>query len=78
MKFFNRIICCIVLAILSCFMEAQGQSANSASVRDFVQQFYRWYVPEALKEHKGPAWDLKILPSATRLEELAKQVPVTE
>jgi len=60
MKFFNRIICCIVLAILSCFMEAQGQSANSASVRDFVQQFYRWYVPEALKEHKGPAWDLAL------------------
>jgi len=60
MKFFNRIICCIVLAILSCFMEAQGQGANSASARDFVQRFYSWYVPQALSERHGPASDLAL------------------
>ncbi|MGA2502201.1 MAG: hypothetical protein ABSH20_31040 [Tepidisphaeraceae bacterium] len=27
------------------------------SARDFAQKFYSWYVPIALNEHAGPAWD---------------------
>ena len=60
MKISTCTICCLLLMVLACSLGAQDQDATSRSVRDFVQQFYSWYVPEALKEHKGPAWDLAL------------------
>ena len=40
--------------------QQQGDPQTSKFLHDFVQQFYRWYVPEALSDHHGPAWDLAL------------------
>jgi hypothetical protein len=56
-KISTCIACCLLLIVLACSLGAQDQGGASRSARNFVQQFYAWYVPEALKEHKGPAWD---------------------
>lgn len=37
--------------------QAREKAATSGSVSSFVQRFYEWYVPVALKDHKGPAWN---------------------
>jgi hypothetical protein len=60
MRIPRSIICCLwpILAVAwSIRAQAQDGTEASKSVRDFVQEFYSWYVPEAVKEHKGPAWD---------------------
>jgi hypothetical protein len=39
---------------------AVGQTSAPASLRDFVQGFYDWYTPIALKDHSGPAWEIAL------------------
>jgi len=38
--------------------QTQNGAKPSTSVRDFVQGFYSWYVPQVLKSRKEPALDL--------------------
>ena len=44
-------------ALLGFGAAASGQSAvsDSASARTFVESFYRWYVPIAMSDLRGPA-----------------------
>ncbi len=47
------LICCLLL-------RSQTPSGSSESPREFVQAFYNWYVPKALAEKAGPAWQLAL------------------
>jgi hypothetical protein len=55
-----------VLVATSCPLRAQGKGRNDIqkSCRNFVKQFYDWYVPQALpqelKKRSGPASDLAL------------------
>lgn len=60
MKISTCIICCLLLMVSAHSLGAQDQDAASRSARDFVQQFYGWYVPQALNNHHGSAWDLAL------------------
>jgi len=46
---------------VTCALPLQAQTSGAAvSARDFVRKFYRWYVPEALKQRRQPASDLAL------------------
>ncbi len=60
MKISRCIICCLLLVVLASSLGAQGQDATSASAREFVQRFYRWYVPVALHDHRGASSDVAL------------------
>ena len=62
MKIFASVICWLVLVVFPSALPAQqqGDLQTSKSVHDFVQQFYGWYVPQALSNHHGSAWDLAL------------------
>jgi hypothetical protein len=53
---------CLLLSALPYLLPAQATSGQQApdSVRRFVQSFYDWYVPFALSDNRGPAWDLAL------------------
>jgi len=56
-----RVFCWMLCGALTCTVQARAQGqALVKSARDFVQEFYAWYVPRALKAHEGPAWDLAL------------------
>lgn len=59
---------CSLLLSLPPLLHAQAQTGQPAveSIREFVQGFYDWYVPKALHDTAGPAWNLalKAKPSA--------------
>jgi hypothetical protein len=60
MKFSKFIVCCFLFLALPYALNAQAKDAQKtpASLRGFVQGFYDWYVPKALGDNAGPAWDL--------------------
>jgi hypothetical protein len=51
-----------VLLITSVLLAAQAKSTHSPakSPTEFVEQFYRWYTPVALRENPTPAWDIAL------------------
>ena len=51
--------CWLVLLMLPCSVAAQsgGSKEVSKSPREFVQEFYKWYVPKALNSKITRAWD---------------------
>jgi hypothetical protein len=55
---------CYGLAILTLVFpsgaEPQGSATGSTSVRQFVQNFYSWYVPKALDQNESRAWNLAL------------------
>lgn len=57
MKTFG-IVACALLAASLCAPKANG--ANDEAVKGFVQEFYNWYVPEALKTQETPAWNVAL------------------
>jgi hypothetical protein len=59
MRIVIGIICCLS-SLLSGSSYAQDQAATADSARDFVEQFYRWYVPVALSKHHGSSWDIAL------------------
>jgi hypothetical protein len=59
MRILIGIICCLS-SLLSGSLYAQNQTATPDSARDFVQQFYRWYVPVALSKHQESSWDVAL------------------
>ena len=40
--------------------QTKGSQEVSESLRRFVQEFYNWYVPRALSDNAGPAWELAL------------------
>jgi len=52
----------LLLLAIPCSVGAQAKSAQDMqkSAGEFVQQFYDWYVPKALKHNAGPASDLAL------------------
>lgn len=68
MKIFGMVTCSLLLAAFVGVPRAHGGSngKTSEAVRGFVQGFYNWYVPEALKTQDEPVWNvaLKYKPSA--------------
>ena len=63
MRILKAIVCCLLLLASPCFQEAQaknGQEDPAAPLRNFVQQFYDWYVPLAAKDNTAPAWDVAL------------------
>ena len=56
-------VCCwfVLLMLLSSLgAQAQDSKAVSKSPREFVQEFYKWYVPKALNSKITRAWDLAL------------------
>ena len=55
-------VCCLLFLVLPCLLRAQAKSGREVpeSLRGFVQGFYDWYVPKALGENVGPAWNLAL------------------
>lgn len=54
--------CWLVLLMLPCSVAAQAEGSKevSKSPREFVQEFYKWYVPEALNSKVTRAWDVAL------------------
>jgi hypothetical protein len=51
---------CLQAASFSLRAQQDGPGTIQKSCQDFVQAFYDWYAPIALKEHSGPAWNLAL------------------
>lgn len=60
MRFSKVIVCCFLFLALPYALNAQAKDGQKTpeSLRGFVQGFYDWYVPKALGENVGPAWNL--------------------
>ncbi len=54
--------CWLVLLILPCSLDAQAKGGQEAikTPREFVEGFYKWYVPNALSDNVTRAWDLAL------------------
>jgi len=59
-----QVCCWLAFVMLSApaghAQRAQGNGEVPKSVREFVQQFYSWYVPKALSANTDPAWILAV------------------
>ncbi len=62
MRLCKIMICCLLLLAVSRPLQAQAKGGQdvSESLRGFVQEFYDWYLPMALKNTPVPAWDLAL------------------
>ena len=65
MKRVLRITVCAIFSFVVATpgpLSAQGKDPDDIqkSCRNFVKQFYDWYVPEAVKEDTGSVWDLAL------------------
>jgi hypothetical protein len=62
----RRVWFCCLLVFLVCPLtpQAQGFRYVGSSSREFVEQFYKWYVPLALSDQVNRSWDaaLKLAP----------------
>ncbi len=56
-------VCCLLLSMLPCPIWPQqkiGGSDGRETPQAFAQDFYNWYVPKALNDNPGPAWDIAL------------------
>ena len=60
MKVGRVVLYYLLLLVLHASSAHADDSSLAASSRDFVQKFYDAYVPQALAEHTGPAWQFAI------------------
>ena len=62
MRFLKVITCCLLFSSLPYLLGAQTKDSQQGpqSLRDFVQGFYSWYVPHALSDSAGSAWEFAI------------------
>src|SRR5262245_41509392 len=60
MKLGRVAISYLLLLVLHASSVQADDSALAASSREFVQKFYKSYVPKALAGHTGPAWQFAI------------------
>lgn len=56
------IVACALLVVSLCSPKANGTNDGKAAetVKDFVQEFYNWYVPIALSDNAVPASDVAL------------------
>ena len=62
-KIFPKIVCwSLFFSATSCSLRAQGDSPQDIqeTCQNFVQGFYNWYVPKALRDNTRPAWELAL------------------
>jgi len=56
--------CCSVLLLItwpsSLGAQAKGSQEVSISPREFVEEFYKWYVPQALSDNATAAWNIAL------------------
>lgn len=67
--------CWLILLMLPCSLAAQAEGSKevSKSPREFVQEFYKWYVPKTLDSKMPRAWDVALkYKSAAFSHELAQ------
>jgi len=57
--------CFLTLLPVGLAAQVHGSRMTQESVRGFVQAFYDWYVPKALSDGTGPAWNLAIKSKAS-------------
>jgi hypothetical protein len=50
----------MVALALSCCAQANPPASIGDSCRMFVQGFYDWYAPIAVRKHANPAWELAV------------------
>jgi hypothetical protein len=57
-RYAQIVVCSLMLLTLACkaTARANGDDRSPQSARTFVQEFYGWYVPQALDEGSAPAW----------------------
>lgn len=60
MKLSRAVIYYFLLLVLQASSAEASDSSLVASSREFVEKFYAAYVPKALAEHAGPAWQFAI------------------
>jgi len=62
-RIFRITICCLLFFMVPCSARPQ-QKIDDLGIREslhaFVQDFYDWYVPIALRDHAVPAWDFAL------------------
>jgi hypothetical protein len=58
----SKASCWLALLVLPCSLTLQAQNRQevSKSPREFVQEFYKWYVPKALSDNPTGAWNLAL------------------
>jgi hypothetical protein len=64
------LLLCFAILAFPCLPTAKGKTNSNKgveSVRSFVDEFYRWYVPKTLKPQSGPAWNLILKYRSTSL-----------
>jgi hypothetical protein len=61
----RRVWFCCLLLLFVCPLtsEAQGFHYAGSSPREFVEQFYKWYVPLALNDQINRSWDVALKPA---------------
>lgn len=60
MKLLKLVVCALLLAF-PCSPQAYATGGQGQeSLRNFVQGFYDWYVPKALSNNSGPAWNVAL------------------
>ena len=68
----SRVWFCCLLVLLMCPLTLQAQNFHyvGSSSREFVERFYKWYVPLALNDQINRSWDaaLKLTPPPFRPE----------
>lgn len=54
--------CSLVFLMLPCSLRAQATAIQESpsSSRKFVEEFYGWYVPQALRHHATAAWNVAV------------------
>lgn len=63
MKISAMEVCCwLILLTMSCSLGAQVKNRQEVarSPREFVEGFYKWYVPKALSDNKTAAWNVAL------------------
>ncbi|SRR5487761_48224 len=62
MRIFRIVACPLLLAASLCLPQAHGgnNGKTAEAVKGFVQGFYNWYVPEAVKTQQEPVWNVAL------------------
>jgi hypothetical protein len=62
MRIFGIVCCPLLLAASLCLAQAYGgnNGKTAEAVAGFVQEFYSWYLPEALKTQEEPVWNVAL------------------
>jgi hypothetical protein len=60
MKFISLVIFSLLFSLLCSPQAYATEDLSQKSLRNFVQGFYDWYAPKALRDNSGLAWDVAV------------------